>query len=365
MRLPTASSLDRATACAPSMALPGGVDRETDDNRRGTAIHRFLARARDVGRDRALAEIEDDELAAECGGIDLAAIPRGAEAEVTLAWNWRTDKARKLGAGLERDYSAADPDEFVGTADLVGVTAAAAWVDDYKTGAVKVRAARSMQLRFLGMAASMVAGMDAADVGMLYLGRAGKWRSDRAYFDALEIDGIKDELRALALRGVEAERAIAAGEPLRLHAGQHCEFCPALWGCPARAALLRTASAGDLDALAKLDGMKPEALTGMFVGQLEAMAPAQAGVAIDRVRLMRKILDAADDAGKELAKRRPGGVPLPGGRALKEVAWTTWGQTDVAKDEIKALKANLTERGEIRRVPSKQVRVVSDRDRDP
>ena len=345
------------------MALAGGVDRETEDNRRGTAIHAYLARAAAVGRDRALAELLDDDLAAECSGIDVAAIPPGAQREVTLAWNWRTDRARVLGIGLERDYSAAESDEFVGTADLVGRTDGGAWIDDWKTGALKVRAARSMQLRFLGFAAARVIGVDHADVGMLYLGRDGRFRSDRASFDAFDLAAIADELRELVERGEEAARAIAAGAPLRLHDGAWCEYCPALWGCPARRALIETAAAGDLAALASFDS-RSHKLGGMFLAQLEAMDPSRAGTAVDRVRLLRKVLDTADAAAKDLARRLPDGLPLPGGRALREVAWSTWVKSDRAKERLAQVTEELREQGEIRRAATRQVREVADRRRE-
>lgn len=283
MRLPTASGLDRAILCPASVTLPQAPMTGAAAGA-GQAIHAYLADPR-----HDLLAVPEEHRAA-CDAIDLAELPAGVEwaHEVSLAWDPQTDVGRELGRCLGRDYSAARPGEFVGTADVVGLTGSAAHVYDFKTGWGRVPGPReNWQLRFLALAATRAYGRDCARVGLISLaGDVPRWRV--AGLDAMDLD-----LAAAELRGAPS-RWVPGAE---VHQGDHCAYCPAWDSCPAKLALFRQAV--DM----------PTAITAENAAAVYARAEAVAQV-LGRVR-----------AGLEMyARERP--IPLGGGRVFGPVATT-------------------------------------------
>ncbi len=227
MSPPTASQLDRAIACPASVTLPQAPSTGAAAGA-GHAIHAYLADPA-----HALDAVPEEHRDA-CEAIDLAALPAGAQwaHEVTFAWEPVTGHGRELGRDLGRNYTAASETEFVGTADVVGLTSDAVWIWDYKSGFRAVPApARNWQLRMLAIAATSAYGRTEARVGLIHLnGDTPRFRS--AMFDALDLDVAAAELRA-------AMRTWTPGAtPVQ---GDHCAYCPAFDACPAKLALFRQA----------------------------------------------------------------------------------------------------------------------------
>lgn len=297
-RLPTASALQRAFACPASEALP--QSRSTSEYaERGTKAHVFIEEARKVGRELALAQV-DDEMRTFCEAIPLDQLPAGGSHEVALAWNYETDTARALAGEGHRDYHAALPTEFVGTADYVGVDGDAVVVVDWKTGHRSLGpAGESWQLRMLALAASRLTGKDAARVAYFFLREDGTVAPSWASFDAIDLAEVRDELYDLAVYVLPGS---AAAVPVE---GEWCDYCPAWMSCPAKVALARAIGDGTA-----LEGVEQK---------VEAMTAAQLGEVYVK---LERVLDLAERV-KDAARRRAAmcDVPLGDGRVLGTVQW--------------------------------------------
>ena len=227
MKLPTASGLDRAIACPASVTLPQAPSTGAAAGA-GSAIHAYLA---DPAHD--LLSVPDEHRAA-CDAVDLSVLPAGAEwgHEVALAWDADTGRARELGRDLGRRYPETAESEYVGTADVIGLTPKGVHVYDYKTGwGALPHPAENRQLRFLALAAARAYGRDSARVALIRL-HDGVPRYQWADLDALDLDLTAAELR-------QARGAWVPGAPI--NQGDHCTYCPAFDACPAKLALFRQA----------------------------------------------------------------------------------------------------------------------------
>jgi hypothetical protein len=234
-RLPTASALERAARCPGSCSLPV-VREESVYSARGTALHAFLADVATVGRDAALARVPD-QFRAACDAIDLDALPplspEACAAEVALAYDPDMDWGRELGRCIDRTdaYGRLLAGELGGTADLVALTDDAVTIADYKTGHGSQTPARhNWQLRALALYASRTYERPRAIVALIHLHEDGSSRFDRADFDAIELDEIRDEIRAVVA-------AVQAPEPAFAR-GPWCRHCGGFDACPAQHALL-------------------------------------------------------------------------------------------------------------------------------
>jgi hypothetical protein len=295
-RLPSASRLARADACPASESLPH-ADSTDEWGTRGTKVHEFLHRAAAVGREAALAEVDDDVLDF-CAAVPLDKLPNGGDREVALAWDHATDKARVVNTKGHRDYSSQSPTEFVGTADYVGRDGNRVVVLDWKTGHRYLGPARdSWQLRMLALAAARLAGVEQADVAYFFLREDGTVVPTWATFDAFDLADIADELFALAARLRSAEATTTYAE------GDHCDYCPAWMSCPAKVALARAIGTGE--AVVELDALEQ---------QVEEMTAAQLGAVVLKVE---RVIDLAERV-KDMARRRAAmaDVPLGDGRVL-------------------------------------------------
>lgn len=233
MKTISASRLPMVAACPGSTSLPW---RETSGEwaARGTAIHLFAARALNGERDEALAEV-DRSIRVVCENLDIEqmALLVGGEPkpEVAFAWHPETDTAVELGGMLERDYSKAPAGSIPGTTDLVSVTANHVNVLDFKTGRNVEHPSRNLQLRFQALAAARTYGKDNAFAHVVLIDEEGETYPMSAEFDAMDLDGIAGELRAVLARADESDE---------LSAGPHCKYCPAFSHCDEQA---RVASA--------------------------------------------------------------------------------------------------------------------------
>lgn len=308
MRLPTASRLGLALTCPASAVLPPVYTRwEAGED--GQAKHEALARR--VGE---VVQEETPEIKAWLDDIDdetLAPISRSAT-EVTFSWRPDTGEARRVGDHLERAYPE-DDGVFFGTADYSELDAFVQ-VADLKTGNGDVEPpSRNAQLRFLALAAARYAGADRARVGILHAPEGRTWW-EWADLDAFALEEVAVELRRLADRISYARRDVAAGRMPRLTVGEHCKWCRARHGCPARVAMAQ-----------RLAG-EPETV----VRDLKALlTPETAALALARWSAAKDALKEVGAALYAYAKESP--IPLGNGRV--------WGPVESKRAVIDAAKA--------------------------
>ena len=229
----TMSGLARAEACPVSTRLPQ-VHRIGTAAAAGSAVHLFLWRAAEVGRERAL-ELTSEEYRARCEAIYLEKLPHGTRDawsyEVGFAYDIVTDGAEMF-ASTGRDYSA-HAGKLCGTADVVGIVGSEVAVLDVKTGWADLgKPAENLQLLAYAVAAARVSGASSATVGCIYL------RDETPHYDVAQLDSIAlDAAAARIAQVVEAVAVVASdAEP---NEGTHCKYCPAFTSCPAKIGLMR------------------------------------------------------------------------------------------------------------------------------
>lgn len=321
MRLPTASSLALAAACPASHALPWTKE-VSPAMSRGTAVHRFLERLPEIGRERALAEAPE-EVRDLCASIDPEQVPKALGREVAYAWHAETGEVVMLGAGIGRNYAAAllgardrvdppaldrDPAQpwIYGTADVVAVGPE---VDDYKVTdnafdeeSLLRRPGEAPQLRFLGLCVGRTAEAGAVTVAHLRVGSDGRIWRDSATLSRFDMAVIEDELRALVHAVRAAAAQVDAGSSPDVAPGSHCSRCPAAPRCPATNALSREIGAR----LAMARHLAEESI--------EISDPGPVWLWLKRARAF---LDLLDEELRRRARIEP--IALPGGREVREV----------------------------------------------
>lgn len=294
MRLPTASKIALASSCsfswsaqaprAPREAFSAAADK-------GNAVH-------------AVAEALVRGEAVEWATLDpeVAALSRGAEAflrdhahenrraEVPLAYDVETGKAREMPGGKHRAYSTARASEVVGTTDIL----ATATILDWKTGrgVRSERAGESPQLRTLALAAARAFGWREVQVGYIHL-EQGDYLADLETLGAWELDEHADLLARIH------DEIKTGGQVPR--PGPHCHdgWCPIRSVCPATTA-----------ALAKIDAAAAAFVPASFVVAND-----------DDARRARVCLKLVDDARGSLERslkdylRQAGPLDLGNGKA--------------------------------------------------
>jgi hypothetical protein len=312
VRLPTASKLPLALTCPASAVLPqvytrwaagedGGARHEALERRVGGVVQDETPEVREW-----LASIDDETLA--------PLVDSGSE--VTFSWRPDTGEARLVGSHLERAYPEEDGVIF-GTADYCSsIDLADDWVEvaDLKTGNGDVEpVGRNAQLRFLAMAAARWGEVSKARIGILHATGERTWW-EWADLDAFELENVAVELRRLTKRIGQARDDVAAGRMPHLTVGEHCRWCAARHGCPARVAMAQ-----------RLAG-EPEAV----VRNLKALlTPETAKLALDRWRAASAALKEVGSALYAYAAEAP--IPLGDGRV--------WGPVTSYRQTIDAAKA--------------------------
>lgn len=295
MRLPSASALSRAIACPASNVLPKVYQPASKYAQRGTIIHQFIEDAR-VDRSAALLAIEDDEVRKQAEAIDLSVIPAGSESEVAFGFNPWTRKAIRYELGEKRGYP--DDSAFHGTADVCGREGRRVIIFDWKTGTSHSSAAESLQMRFLGLAAARLAGLDEALVAHLTLQHDGTWALDECSLDGWDLDTFEDVLVDLARRiKDEPEKMRAEQRP-----GDSCKWCSSATMCPAQQALVRAT-------LPTLDITEP---------RITALTSSEWGAVWEWIKEAKDRIEIIENAAKEHARIEP--LQLADGRVVKEVS---------------------------------------------
>lgn len=259
-RLPSFSSLDRASRCRASCVLPA-ADSVSDDAVSGTVMHTFLLRVAELRAQGVC--VEDAALAAALDAPEeerdfLQAIPvetlptdpKAFAGEVALALDVATGKARELGRDIGRRYEEAAaaqgrplaPTEIVGSLDVVALMDAdGVFVADWKKRGRYVKPAReNLQVRAGLVAACRAWGRTRGrgQVIRIFDDARDPFR-DTVDFDAAAIDAAQVELTKLAARIFSDRKAAAKGEAIPAVTGSHCRYCPSFQWCPANAQLAR------------------------------------------------------------------------------------------------------------------------------
>lgn len=339
MRL-TGSGLDRAEACPGSLAL-AQHPHDSADADTGRDVHAFLDDAAKRGRALALGAIDDPELAEKCAAIDLDSIPAGAESEVAFAYDPESDTTERLQLDAHRAYPP-DDGRIMMTLDKVGILDGAAWVGDAKTGKPGMRAADALQIRAGCLAAARLIGADEAHGALLYLRHDGRWAWDRASFDALDLEAIREQLLEIRHNARRALAIVERGGLPQLVPGLHCEHCAAAVECPVqerqRAALVQ---------------LEPQSLAEHFA----SMEPARRGALVEMAAIVAKKAEQVRETAREYVEAN-GPIDLPSGRRLAFVEVSASVTTAEGKDELAAKRDELRERGLITTGKTRQLRIV-------
>lgn len=310
--LPTASKLQLALTCAASQVMPV-IDSEWAAGEAGrekhAALQDHLGEASGAQTDAMWSWLESVMEHAE-QLRDPATV-----SELALAYDVVTGKGRLLGRNLGRNYPETKPTEFYGAFDYVRPSEGEVTVIDLKTGMGEVpHPARNAQLRFGALAAARWFGVDSARVGILHApeGRTPWWTW--ATLDAFELEVVATEMKSLADRIGYARNDYQRGKTPQLRVGEHCGFCPARYGCPARVAMAQ-----------RLAG-EPEKV----VLDIKAMlTPETAAMALERWHAASKAMQEVGAALHAYAAETP--IPLGDGRV--------WGPVTSEREVIDAEKA--------------------------
>ncbi len=324
------SSLSRVAACMGSAILPQ-TGNTSPAAVRGTAIHAFLAMlGRGIGRDIALAAIDED-WRESCAGLDLESLPglnpESGVPELAIAWDLRTGEVRELARGgtKSRDEirAMARDGELVGIFDWVGLTEAAAIVVDFKSGhSVVDRAEVNWQV---GCGAVMVTKLFQRDRAEVVISRVGKevWH-DRAHLDALDLDDIESRIRALVAQlAIHEEAYRATGVVPKLEEGDHCRWCPAFSSCSAKVALAKS--------ILSPSGETP----AMFAALPVPLSAADAVSLWGQLKLAADLVEKLQKNIREMAAREP--LHLKNGNVLAEVEKNT---SKIIPERLKAFLAD-------------------------
>jgi hypothetical protein len=165
-------------------------------------------------------------------------------AEVSFALNVVTGAAREIGRGLTRAQARAlcGPDEMPGTADIVGLEGTdAVVVHDFKFGWGHVDpAAINWQVLTYALMACRAYGRDRAKVGIIRVASGNPWFeiADVGFFELERHEARVRALLAGRARNIELAQEGRWSEIPELVEGDHCTYCPAKKGCPAKVTLL-------------------------------------------------------------------------------------------------------------------------------
>ncbi len=240
----TGSQLDRIARCEASAALPQVIDAnedDRDDRDRGTAVHKFLERCGQVGRDVALAEV-DEKWRGHCADIELAKLVQqlGMSQEVAVAYNFRDDTARVLQPVTPRAYEIDPTCEVATTIDVCGAGDRIVYVGDYKgPHAWLPEPEKSYQLGLGAIAVARLHGATRARVEYIRIRDDGTVRKFDAELDVFGLEEVAEKIAKLMNHVPRLRVLIESGTVPDVVEGRHCKYCPAKQHCPAKTALIR------------------------------------------------------------------------------------------------------------------------------
>lgn len=231
------SSLDRVRACPASASMPR-VNDQSAHSLRGKALHAVVASAEPV---ETLLR-EHPEFAPFADEMRALPPPVPGKPEYSVALNVETGTARRIGSYMDRNYGPLEPGEIPGTVDAWHEDVPVAVITDYKFGFGTVRARGNLQLGAAAVAMAKLHPRAREIRGILV--RIATWDGgadfsfDEEFLDSLAIDAIEGEIGDLYARAMRAARHVEK-QRADVTEGEHCRFCPAWHGCPAKAGLIR------------------------------------------------------------------------------------------------------------------------------
>lgn len=317
-RLPlfSASSIDRVSVCAASVALPQHP-RSSVASERGTAKHRYMQRRIEgIGREEALLEAPGD-VRKELLAVDVEELLRGlesVEAEVSYAVHAGTFAVRRLGKALERNY-VVEAGEIPGTVDVVARSSdGTPVVIDWKFGALPVApAARNQQIMFAAACAMMEAGTSIVEARIVQIEPSGHANVSSATFDFIDVAAFRKELERAHQEALRAVEEVDGGKMPPIFVGQHCRFCPAEQGCPKSQSAPKPVSLRSVDfgwAVPTWLSLSDEAIRAMVLAE----EPTERGKRYAAVEELEELLSRVKGVYRDLAKDEP--IPLPDGKRL-------------------------------------------------
>lgn len=305
--LPTFSALNRASICPASAVLPrsGSVSPFAAS---GSAVHRFLQRCLEIGREKALGDIppEDRDL---CELLDVESLPTDPKAfagEIAFALDVATGKAREIGRGLERDYGEIGPTELVGTVDVGALLGTdGVYIGDYKKGWSHGLGTpppeKNLQLKAGLVAACRAWKRPRGRVEIIRIFDDGGTYRSTADLGPADVDAAQTELTRLATRVLRDRKDYSTSGDVRCVTGSHCTYCGSIPYCPAKMALARAAIGGDSTELARIAKEGTALITAENAARLY-------GLIHDAENVVKQVKEAIRD----FARVTP--VPLPDGR---------------------------------------------------
>jgi len=244
----SASQLERILRCPPSAHLPA-ISSTSEAAERGTAIHEYLRRRQEVGREKAIEETSE-EWRETCEEIGAPLEELGGEwsLEVPMVWNTSKRFGRIISEQGARCYPDLPWGDIPGTADVVGIDASRVHVIDYKTGRAGIKAQDNAQLMFYALVACNVFQRQAARISIVWPGLEGEHsRRDTADVDIFDLDLFADQLVEMIKSVEESRDWVARGNAPQVRAGSWCRYCHSAIYCPARVGLIRALGAGEHD----------------------------------------------------------------------------------------------------------------------
>jgi hypothetical protein len=254
----TPSKAERAEACANS-AAGTGIDSTGRYAKNGTAVHRYVDRARVIGREAALAEIPHaaehrrmcerirlDQLPWWPGNVEATAL---VHAERPVAYDPETNAAW-LFDGAGRRYEDVGEWQLAGTPDVDVARGDCVDVWDIKTGnpTTPTRAADNLQLAIYALMLCALYGFTRARIGIAFIYVDGSVSIDVVELDAIALYAIRQRVRDTLAK----VRAAVAAEDVRpfVKRGDWCKYCPRYVECPAQVQVLKAflAAARDQEA---------------------------------------------------------------------------------------------------------------------
>lgn len=225
LKMPTASSLERALQCKLSVFLPRTESENSEATKRGTAIHKYL----ETSVEGNPVFPEDLELAEFCKNLVLPFdINKIFMPKTETAFFFDGTKAIKIDI-KDRQYP--DLFGFFGTADLVYFDDVFVLVD-YKTISFKnevTPTAHNKQMQFLAMCISDALKINTVKAQLVFIKMDGTISIDEHIFTEEKLLEIKKEMTDLYNLLAEHEKILK--EFSRGQVGKQCKYCPSKQAC--------------------------------------------------------------------------------------------------------------------------------------
>ena len=287
---PTGSSLERAEKCPRSFQIELQVGNTSAASIRGTDNHAEMESSIKSG-DLSALKPRTQEFVRTFGVIKAV--------EAGYAINVDTGAVRSIKSRGEGGYAGLSEGDIALTVDLVAERDGETWVVDWKSSGRVTPAKDNLQL---------LAGAYATKATKVAIHYLDNGETDQA--DVHEMD--RD---AFLVRAKDIVRKIR--EPnAALHEGSWCTYCPAKFGCPAKASYIKHALA---------------------IAPSEILSAERAGEIWGEIKRAKGVIETMEDAIKLMSKDVD--IPLPNGRVLRQVPVTS------QRTDLKSVEADYAARG--------------------